>query len=77
MSFLAILEVVNFNLGKFEQLSCPKFAKIPSSESHKLPKMTFLDGLNSPKYDFTKNLSGDKIIKYQQSQALTSHFESF
>ena len=39
--------------------------------------MTFLDRLNSPKLDFTSNQSGDKIIKYQQSQALTSHFESF
>ena len=39
--------------------------------------MTFLDHLNSSKFDFTENWSGDKIIKYQQSQALTSHFESF
>ena len=39
--------------------------------------MTFLDCLNSPKFDFTQNLSGGKIIKFQQSQALTSHFESF
>ena len=39
--------------------------------------MTFLDHLNLPKLDFTQNRSGGKIIKYQQSQALTSHFESF
>jgi len=39
--------------------------------------MTFLDCLNSPKCDFTQNRSGGKIIKFQQSQALTSHFESF
>ena len=39
--------------------------------------MTFLDRLNSPKFDFTQNQSDGKIIKYQQSQALTSHFESF
>ena len=39
--------------------------------------MTFLDRLNLPKLDFTQNLSGGKIIKFQQSQALTSHFESF
>ena len=39
--------------------------------------MTFLDRLNSPKCDFTQNQSGSKIIKDQQSQALTSHFESF
>ena len=39
--------------------------------------MTFLDGLNSPKFDFTQNRSGGKIIKFQQSQALTTHFEFF
>ena len=39
--------------------------------------MTFLDCFNSPKFDFTQNQSGGKIIKFQQSQALTSHFESF
>ena len=39
--------------------------------------MTFLDRLNSPKFDFTQNRSGGKIIKFQQIQALTSHFESF
>ena len=38
---------------KFEQLSSPNFTKIQSSESLKLPKMTFLDQLNSPKFDFT------------------------
>ena len=37
--------------------------------------MTFLDRLISPKCDFTQNRSGGKIIKFQQSQALTSHFE--
>ena len=39
--------------------------------------MTFLDHLNSPKFDFMQNWSGGKIIKFEQSQALTSHFESF
>ena len=39
--------------------------------------MTFLDHLNLPKLDFTYNLSCGKMIKNQQSQALTSHFESF
>ena len=43
----------------------------------KLPKMTFLDRLISPKFDFTQNRSGSKIIKFQQSQALTSYFDSF
>ena len=39
--------------------------------------MTFLDRLNLTKCDFTQNRRGGKIIKFQQSQALTSHFESF
>ena len=39
--------------------------------------MTFLYRLNLTKLDFTQNLSGSKMIKCQQSQALTSHFESF
>ena len=48
-----------------------------NSELLKLPQMTFLERLNLPKFDFTQNLSGSKMIKIQQSQALTSHFESF
>ena len=39
--------------------------------------MTFWDRLNPPKCDYTQNRSGGKIIKFQQSQALTLHFESF
>ena len=39
--------------------------------------MTFLDRLNAPKFDFTQNQSDGKMMKYQQSQALTLHFESF
>ena len=39
--------------------------------------MTFLDHLNSPKFDIMQNQSGGKMIKYRQSQALTSNFESF
>ena len=39
--------------------------------------MTFLDLLNWQKFDFTQNWSGSKFIKFQQSQALTSHFDSF
>ena len=69
--------VLNFDISKFEQFSSPKFTEIQSSESLILPKMTLLDCLNSPKFDFTLNRSGGKLIKFQQSQALTSHFESF
>ena len=39
--------------------------------------MTYLDRLNSPKCDFTQNQSGGMIMKFQQGQHLTSHFESF
>ena len=39
--------------------------------------MIFLDRLNLSKFDFTQNWGGGTIIKFQQSQALTSHFESF
>ena len=39
--------------------------------------MTFWDRLNLQKFDFTINQSGGEIIKFQQSQAFTSHFESF
>ena len=39
--------------------------------------MTFLVRLNLPEFDFTQNLSGSKMIKFQQSQALTSYFERF
>ena len=77
MLILTILEVLNFDLSKFEQLSSLKFTKIQSSESPKLSKMTFLDRFNSPNLDFTQNLSGGKMINFRQSQALTLHFESF
>ena len=47
-----------------------------NSEPLKLQKKTtFSVRLNSLKCDFTQNQSGGKIIKCQQSQALTSHFE--
>ena len=39
--------------------------------------MTFLDRLNLPEFDFMQNMSSDKIIKFLQSQELTSDFDSF
>ena len=74
---MAILEFLNLDFSQFEQLSSLKFTKIQSSESLKLPQMTFLYRLNLPKFDFTQNHIGGKIIKFQQSQDSTSHFESF
>ena len=53
MTFLAILEVLNLIFSKFEKLSIPKLIKIQSSESLKLPKITFIDRLSSAKLDFT------------------------
>ena len=52
MPFSAILEVLNFDISKFEQLSSAKFTKLQSSKSLKLPKVTFIDRLNSQKFDF-------------------------
>ena len=62
MLFLPILEVLNLDFSKFEQLSRPTFTQIQSSEPQKLPKMTFLDRLDSPKFDITYYLSDRKII---------------
>ena len=59
--------------GKFGTWTLLKFTYInQNSEPLKLPKMTFMDHLNSPKLDFMQNWSGSKMIKFQQSQALTS-----
>ena len=75
ISFLAIVEVLNFDfLSKFQVPNWPKFQSL---EHLKLPNMTFLDRLCSTKFDFPLNQSGGNMIKFQQSQALTSHFESF
>ena len=52
MLFLPSLEDLNLDFSKFEHLSSAKFTKIQSSESLKLPKMTFLDHLNSLRFDF-------------------------
>ena len=49
MLILTIAEV----LILLEQLPSPKFTKIQSSESVKLPQMTFLDPFNLTKFDFT------------------------
>ena len=65
-SFLTILEVLEFDFSKFEQLSGPKFTKIHSWESLNVPKMTLLDRLNSSKLKFTNNLSGGKLIHFNK-----------
>ena len=62
---MTILEVLNFDFSKFEQLSSAKFTPIQGSESLKLAKITYLDPLSLPKFNFTQNLSGGKIIKLQ------------
>ena len=62
MLFLAILDALNFDFSKFEQLLSTNLPINQISESLKLPKITFLDRLNTPKF-------GSKMIKLQQSQA--------
>ena len=57
MLFLSILEFMIFDFSKFEQLSSPKFTKIQSSESLKLPKMTFFDRFNSHFESFCSRVS--------------------
>ena len=54
-----------------------KFTQNQNSEPLILQRIIILDHLNSPKFDVMENLSDGKMLKFQQSQALTSHFESF
>ena len=42
-----------------------------------MSELTYLDRLNSPKFDFAYNQRGGRMIKFKPIQALTSHFESF
>ena len=51
--FLAILEVLNFDFSKIEQLSSPKFTKNSKFRVWNCNKMTFSDCLNLPNFDFT------------------------
>ena len=53
MSFLAMLEVLDFDFSKFEQLSSLKFTKNSKLRVYEIGKMTFLDQLNPPYFDFT------------------------
>ena len=62
MSFLAIIEVLNFVFSKFGQLPSHKFAKIQSSEFLKLQQITFLDRWISRKIWVALKLSNfDKV----------------
>ena len=74
---MLIFEVLNFDFRKFEQFSSTKFTKNLKFQVSKIAKNYIFDSLNSLKIDFTQNLSDGKMIKFQQSQTLTSHFESF
>ena len=56
--------------------SCSNLLK-SKFRTFRIAKNDIYGPFNSPKLDFTQNWSGGKIIKYQQNQALTSHFESF
>ena len=74
--FLAILESHKFQFGEFWTWKLLKFTKNQNSEPLTLPKMTFLKCFNSP-FNFKQKWSGSRIIQFWQTQALTSHFESF
>ena len=77
MSFMAILESWALNFGKFGTWKLLRLTKNQISEPLRFPKTSIFDHLNLPKFDFTKDRSGGKIIKVQQSHALISQFESF
>ena len=51
MSFLAIIEILNFEI-LFWDLKMAQFTKYQYSEPVKWAKLTFLDRLNSQKFDF-------------------------
>ena len=46
MSFLAILEVLNFDLVNLSNFQVPNLPKIQNSEYLKLPNMTFFDRIH-------------------------------
>ena len=74
MSYLTTSEALNFEFWSILELEVAQIYLNLNSEPLKLPKMTFMDRLNLPKFYVMQNRSGDKIIKFQQSQALTSCF---
>ena len=53
MSFLAILEVLNLDFSKFEPFFKSQIYQNRYSYPLELPKITFFDRFNSPKFDFT------------------------
>ena len=75
MSFLAFLDTLNFeflvNLG-LESCSNSLKSNFRTSTTGKNDIFGPFEFAN-----FTKKPSDGRIIKFQQSQALTSHFESF
>ena len=77
MSFLTILDVLNFDLSKFEQFSSPKYTKNSKFRVSEIAKNDIFDPFEFPKISFHVNISRGKMIKFQQCHALTSHFESF
>ena len=77
MAFFTTSETLNFKIWSIWDLTEAQIYLKYNSEPLKLSKMTILRRLNLPKFDLTPNMSDGKIIKFQQSQALTSHFESF
>ena len=66
MSFLAILETLDFEFWYIWDQKMAQIYKNQNSEPLKLPKMTFFDHLDSPKFDLMQNLSNGEMIKFQQ-----------
>ena len=54
MSFLAFLDTVNLEFWYICEFKVAQIYQNQNSEPLKMPKMTFLDPWNSPKFDYQK-----------------------
>ena len=77
MPFFTILGTLNFEFLYIWAIEIAEIYKNLNSEPLKLEKKTIFELPNLWKLISRKSLSSSKIIKFQQSEALTSHFESF
>ena len=82
MSFLAILETLNFEFWYIWHLvnlgfkSCSNLLE-SKFRTYRIDKNNIFGLFEFAKIWFHVKFSSLKIIKFQQSQVLTSHFESF
>ena len=68
LPFLAVLEVPNFDFDKF---LTSKIHKNQNSEPLKIAKIVVFETSKYVKIDFTENLSGRKILKFQHCERQT------